>query len=169
MRTSVRRAALFATALFSLAGCDQPAAPTALPFVPQAPFVLEGQITALALQPGNGATVIADHCEEAIYCNDDAQLVFGVQLNQDAVASLSATFYNGSQQCAVAFADPRLISANSAATFTLDYLLFVDIVDNFLCPLPQRTTRMVVELWQQGRSVPLLTRDFEHRYSFVRQ
>lgn len=173
MRTSAGIAGLFAVALLTLAGCDQPTTPAAfVPPVSQVPPVLQGQITALTLQPENGSTVRAEDCEEAIYCNDGVRFVFDVQLNQDVTASLEASFHNDSQQCAIAFgagSGPKVIRANTATTFTLDYMLFVDIVDNFLCPLPQRTTRMVVELWQYGRSAPLLTQEFAHAYSFVPQ
>jgi hypothetical protein len=91
--------------------------------------------------------------------------------------SLTATFYADSQRCAVAASNDALVRANTEVIFTIDLMHF-DPDGNFLCPLPQRTTKMVVELWQtqpnqtsrtfpRAGAQPLLTREFAHGYYFV--
>ena len=170
MRFFARIIALPAVVLLALAGCDQPTAPAAL----------QGEITARTLQPDNGATLTAEECL-FFYCSDNIQLAFDVQLNQEMPGLLlTATFYADSQRCAVTGSEGgRFVRANTTATFTME-LMFFDLENIFLCPLPQRTTKMVVELWQaqpnqtvkivtrEGAQL-LLTREFAHGYTFVRE
>jgi hypothetical protein len=170
MRLFARIIALPAVVLVALTGCDQPTAP--------AP-ALQGDITARTLQPDNDATLTAYYCALGFYCNDDVQLVFDIQLNQDMPRLvMTATFYADSQRCAVAASNGGVsVRADTAARFTVDFLFF-DVDEILLCPLPQRTTKMVVELWQtqpnqtfkvvtrEGAQV-LLTREFAHGYTFA--
>jgi hypothetical protein len=176
MSASLRfNALVMAASLLTLGACDGRS--SSLPTGPQAvvttPSVPQGQITVVSLQPDNAATLKAVRCEpaEPIYCNRDAQLKFNVQLNQDVAAvALSTDFYNGSQQCASGGTQPQSIRANAVAAFTVDLITFTDINDGFLCPLPQSTTRMVVELRMIAPGCPgclLLTREFTLLYTFV--
>jgi hypothetical protein len=165
-------AAVPAVVLLALTGCDQPTAPA-----PEAPGVLQGQITDRTFLPANGATLTAEYCNHGLYCNDKLRLILDVQLNQDMPVALTATFYADSQRCAVAGSNGGPVRANTEAIFTIDLIHF-DPDGTFLCPLPQRTTKMVVELWQtqpnqtsrtfpRAGAQPLLTREFAHGYTFV--
>lgn len=172
MRFFARIIALPAVVLLALTGCDQPTAP--------AP-ALQGEITARTLQPDNDATLTAEFAALGFYFSDNFQLAFDVQLNKDMRGLLlTATFYADSQRCAVAGSNGGVsVRANTTATFTME-LMFFDSDGHFLCPLPQRTTKMVIELWQtqpnqtfkivtrEGAQL-LLTREFAHGYTFVRE
>jgi hypothetical protein len=60
------------------------------------------------------------------------------------------------------------LRANTTTTFRVSFLA-LSSGPGILCPLPQTTTRMVVQLWaQRGRTnTSLLTREFAHSYTFV--
>ena len=162
---------LRAVVLVALTGCDRPTAPAAL----------QGEITARTLQPDNDATLTAEFAALGFYFSDKFRLAFDVQLNKDMPGLvLTATFYADSQRCAVAGSNGGVsVRANTAARFTVDFLFF-DVDEILLCPLPQRTTKMVVELWQtqpnqtfkivtrEGAQL-LFTREFAHGYTFVRE
>jgi hypothetical protein len=167
MRFFARIIALPAVVLLALTGCDQPTAPAA----PQV------ELAVALLEPANGATLTAEFAALGFSYSDKIRLVFDVQLNRDMPVELTATFYADSQRCAVARSDRLSVRANIWATFEMN-LVYLDLNGDFFCPLPQRTTKMVVELWQtqpnqtfniftrEGAQL-LLTRELAHGYTFV--
>jgi hypothetical protein len=177
MRPPALSAAFFAAALLPLLGCNQ-ATTSAFPTVPSAPtapapVVRQGQITVPSAQPESGATLRAEPCDGG-YCIHNVRFTFDVQLNQDVAEPwVTVSLYNGSQRCAGSgypniFQTIEPLRANTATTFRVSFLALSDH-NGTLCGLPQTTTRMVVELWdQRGRSsAALLTREFAHSYTFV--
>ena len=176
MRTPALIAAFLAAALLPFVGCDQtrsavsptvPSAPTA-----PAPVGPQGQITVLSVKPESGATLSGEPCDGGYCIERNVGFTFDVQLDQ-AVAEpwVTVSLYNGLQRCAGSgypniFQTIEPLRANTATTFTVSFLALSDHT-GILCPLPQTTTRMVVQLWaQRGRTI-LLTREFALNYTFV--
>ena len=179
MRTCGRFYAFFPFALLTVAGCDK-ATMSALPTGPgeaaaPAPVVPQGQITVLSVQPESGATLTAEPCDGG-YCisDSDVRLTFEVRFDEEVREPwVTVSLYNGLQRCAGSgypnvFQTIEPLRANTTTTFSVSFLALSDH-NGLLCPLPQTTTRMVVQLWpQRGRSsAALLTREFAHGYTFV--
>jgi hypothetical protein len=177
VRTSAPLCVIFAVALLTGAGCDQTLTP--LPVVPVAPPApgpapgpaALGEITVVSVQPGAGATLTAEECDGG-WCVLDLSLAVDVRLDQ-AVAEpwVTVSFNDGSQPCAMSgypTVTQRLepLRAEIAARFTLDFVS-VSNQSVTLCRLPATTTTMAVQLWAERGRVPLLTREFAHRYTFA--
>ena len=86
-------------------------------------------------------------------------------------AVVTAGFYNGAQRCGIAYSiipGPQLTAGSDAVSFTASIISLSNEDTPLLCPLPATTTRMVVQLWESGRpAIPLLTKEFDHTYTFT--
>ena len=164
-------------AILAVNACDdrsvRPVAST-----PTAPSsaVPRGDITLRSISPASGATLSVRPCEWYSWyvdvCADRSPMTFDVQY-PDAVseAVLTAAFYDGTQRCGIAYSatpGPALMGGSDAVSFTASIISLSDEDHPLLCRLPATTTRMVVELWERGRpATPLLTKVFDHTYTFI--
>jgi hypothetical protein len=99
---------------------------------------------------------------------------FDVQYSADVTEALvTASVYNGPQRCGMAFSTvpgPSLTGGSNAISFTVSTISLSDEEHPLLCPLPATTTRLVVQLWERGRpATPLLTKEFDHTYTFTQR
>ena len=183
MKTPAYLAATLVT-LFAVSACDGPGrsvsrtnpVPTAPS--PPAPPEPQGDITVRSITPESGATLTVRQCEwyplYEDFCADRSPMKFDVRYGADVSESVvTAGFYNGSQRCGVAYSampGPPLTAGSGAVSFTVSTISLSDEDHPLLCPLPATTTRIVVQLWERGRpAVPLLTKEFDHTYTFTQR
>jgi hypothetical protein len=170
----VRRSACFGGTLLAalvLAACDNTnaTAPTSVP-------TTQGEITIRSIELGSGATLSVRQCEWYTWyvemCADRSLMTFDVLYPEGvSEAVLTASFYNGSQRCGIAYSPlpgPPLRAGGSAFPMTVSAISLSDEDHRLLCPLPATTTRVVVQLWERNRTAaPLLAKEFAHTYTFV--
>ena len=186
----MRPAARFVNTLVAVAAltaCDGgrtqlPTAPSSLPPStspppsPSPPPSASGQITLRSIAPGSGATLTVRECPTSYtdsfkdLCSDPAHMTVDVQFERDvSTAVVTAGFYRGTKRCGIAYSGPSPFAAGSRASFELvGAVALSDESVQLHCPLPAETTRMVIQLWERSRpSVPLLTQEFAHNYTFA--
>jgi hypothetical protein len=145
-----------------------------IPTAPSPPAP-QGEITVRSVTPVSGATLTVQRCEWYSwiedFCADRSPMTFDVRYGADvSEAVVTAGFYSGSQRCGMAYSTipgPQLTAGSDAVSFTVSTISLSDEDHPLLCPLPATTTRMVVQLWERGRpAAPLLTKEFDHTYTF---
>jgi hypothetical protein len=170
-------------ALLAVSACDDdPSARNVsstnpVPTAPAPPAPV-GDITLRSIIPESGATLTVRPCEwyplYEDFCADRSPMRFDVQYEASvAEAVVTAGFYSGSQRCGIAYSalpGPLLTPGSGAVSFTVSTISVSDEAHPLLCPLPATTTRIVVQLWERGRpAVPLLTKEFDHTYTFTQR
>jgi hypothetical protein len=137
--------------------------------------VASGQITLQSIAPGSGSTLTVHECSTSFIgsqdlCAGSARLAVDVEFGRDvSSAVVTAGFSNSMKQCGVLSSRPSPLAAGTRASFEL--LGAIELSDESVqlqCLLPAQTTRMVVQLWEASQPAqPLLTRQFEHSYTFT--
>ena len=83
-------------------------------------------------------------------------------------AVVTASFYNGSKRCGVAYSGGVPLAAGIGTAFNLRLIELSDEYAQLHCQLPAETTRIVTQLWEATRpATPLLTHAFDHTYTLV--
>jgi hypothetical protein len=170
----------FGTALVALVcltacnGAGPGLAPTGPGPTPTPAPTITGEITIMSISPEPGATVPEHACGPGStrFCADQPQVTFDVVADQDIPnATLTVSFgLCGSARTPVTSltAGSRMSMSTSRVELSDDGPLHDGVGAALYCDLPAVTTRMIVRLWRSGNSVtPLLTREFEHAYTFA--
>jgi hypothetical protein len=178
-----------ALAVLLLAGCDQtasrgPVAPTPVQTAAPAPSGASGDIRLGSVTHSSGSTLVMQDCGPSWtgiagnhVCNEDWRGAFDVVLDRDVSdTTLLVSFFDGAERCGDIYASgqaftahrARLVSTSSALYFTYEPEGYENLSVVQRCTLPRTTTRLVVTLWSRhSASVPLLRREFDHRYTFI--
>ena len=170
-------------ALATLTACDGganqlPARPprVQLPTAPSPPSstTASGQITVRSIAPGSGATLTVRECASHLFdfkslCAEPLQMTVDLEFTSPVPnAVVTASFYNGSQRCGVAYSGPVPLAAGSPTSFDLRLIELSDEYVQLHCQLPAETTRMVIQLWEAtSPAAPLLTQAFAHTYTLA--
>ena len=149
-----------------------------IPTAPSPPASQQGEITVRSIVPASGATLTVRPCEFddgfLAMCADRVPMTFDVQYRANLPnVYITVSFYRGVQRCGYAASNIVALTAGAeAVALTVSTIVLSYETGALLCPLPATTTRLVVQFVNRNGApgsgaTPLLTKEFDHTYTFA--